>query len=67
MMTSSIRMSVIGGVVSLISDEESERFAGRGVCHEVQVTLVHYLYQVSVNVLVVQHKVPPAQVVSGER
>ena len=62
MMMSSIRMSVVGGVVTLISDVESQRC---GLGHEVKVRLVHNLYQISVNVSVVEYNVPPTKVVPG--
>ena len=52
-------MSVVGGVVSLVSDVESGRLCGCGLSHEVKVRLIHYFYQVSVYVSVVEYNVPP--------
>ena len=65
MMMSSIRMSVVGGVVPLICDVESQRCGGCGLGHEVKVRLVHNLYQISVNVSIIENNVPPTKVVPG--
>ena len=58
MMMSSIRVGVVGGVVTRFRNVKS---AGRLFLtrrsHQVEVALIHNLYQVTITVLIVQDKV----------